>query len=337
MSAFVEINNLTKSFGASPGLVYRGLQKVGLAAETPRVHAVNDVSLHIHRGETLGLVGESGCGKSTLGRVLAGIQDATSGSVTMEGKPVVDRSGGRRKLSTRIQTVFQDPFSSLDPRQKIGRILTEGPLEHGMIRSSEAAETAAHWLNIVGLDPAVASRLPHQFSGGQRQRIAIARALAMKPDLLICDEPVASLDVSIQAQIINLFLKLRRELDLTMLFISHDIGVVRHLADRVAVMYLGRVVETGPVADLFEAPAHPYSRALLASAPKLVIEDDDLEGFNPISGELPSPLSPPDGCHFNTRCPLAASICRERVPAMTPVSARHEAACHMIETGKVTS
>ena len=218
------------------------------------VHAVEDVTLGIAKGETLGLVGESGCGKSTLGRVAAGILQASAGAAQIAGKPVMT---GGRKNTTRIQMVFQDPFASLNPRMRVGEIIDEGPLVHGLITRAEARSDVARWLAAVGLDAGAAERFPHQFSGGQRQRIALARALAMRPDALICDEPVASLDVSIQAQIINLFLQLRRELNLTMLFISHDLSVVRHVSDRVAIMYLGRIVEIGPTEEIFWAPRHP--------------------------------------------------------------------------------
>ena len=246
------------------------------------MQAVSEVSLTIARGETLGLVGESGCGKSTLGRVIAGILMPSQGRVLLDGAPVAARG---RKLTTRIQTVFQDPFASLDPRMRIGETVLEGPLAHGFVKRQEAGKVARAWLETVGLDPDYVGRYPHQFSGGQRQRVAIARALAMKPDLLVCDEPVASLDVSIQAQIINLFLRLRRELDLTMLFISHDLGIVRHLCDRVAVMYLGRIVESGPTAAVYAAPRHPYTKALMEAVPKL-------EAARRRSGRLPA-RSPP--------------------------------------------
>jgi len=302
----------------------------GWIAPVRVVHAVESVSLFIRRGEVLGLVGESGCGKSTLGRVLTGILPASSGQVLLEGKPIMNAAG--RKIDRRIQMVFQNPYASLNPRNRVGRAIAEGPLAHGLTTPAGAAAYVGGWLTRVGLDASCADRYPHEFSGGQRQRIAIARALAMQPEVLICDEPVASLDVSIQAQIINLFLQLRRELSLTMLFISHDLGVVRHLCDRVAVMYLGRIVESSPTASLYEAPQHPYTRALLASVPKLRL-DQEAASFRPIAGELPSPLAPPSGCAFHARCALVQPICLSDVPPLRPIAEGREAACHVVTAG----
>ncbi len=304
--------------------------RFGSAVETRTVHAVDDVSLSIQKGEVLGLAGESGCGKSTLGRAIAGILPPSGGRVLLDGRPVMDGIGRRaRKTTTRVQMVFQDPFASLDPRMRIGETLLEGPLAHGLVTRDGADAYGARWLTAVGLDPDVAQRFPHQFSGGQRQRVAIARALAMQPDLLICDEPVASLDVSIQAQIINLFLQLRRELGLTMLFISHDLGIVRHVSDRVAIMYLGRIVETGATQAVYAHPRHPYTRALLDSVPQLRLDEAHLATFKPIQGELPSPLSPPPGCHFHLRCTRVASKCRIEAPQLVGDVAAQAVACHL--------
>jgi oligopeptide/dipeptide ABC transporter ATP-binding protein len=323
MTALITVDAVSKLFRPSLTLGEKIAARLGSPLETRTVHAVDNVSLEIRQGEVLGLVGESGCGKSTLGRVIAGIHPPTSGAATLEGVPVM--GGGKRpvKTTTRIQMVFQDPFGSLDPRIRVGDAIAEGPLAHGLVSKAEAAGDVAAWLDKVGLPADAAGRFPHQFSGGQRQRIAIARALAMRPDVLVCDEPVASLDVSIQAQIVNLFLKLRRELGLTMLFISHDLGVVRHISDRIAVMYLGRIVETGPTAEVYAHPRHPYTRALLDSVPKLVTASDELVTFRPITGELPSPLSPPPGCHFHLRCPYVTDRCQSEAPVLAGGIACH--------------
>jgi peptide/nickel transport system ATP-binding protein len=327
MSALVEIESVTKRFEPRLSIGERIAARLGAPVETRAVHAVDDVSLEIASGEVLGLVGESGCGKSTLGRIIAGILTPTTGSAYIDRRPVLDPAT-RRKTTTRIQMVFQDPFASLDPRMRVGETIAEGPIAHGLVGRSDAAAYVIRWLAEVGMPADVASRYPHQFSGGQRQRIAIARALAMRPDVLICDEPVASLDVSIQAQIINLFLKLKRDLGLTMLFISHDLAVVRHVSDRVAIMYLGRIVELGSSAAVYATPRHPYTRALLDSVPRLELADDSVVTFRPIEGELPSPLSPPPGCHFNLRCPYATPECRVSAPRLSDLSAGHAAACH---------
>ena len=302
--------------------------KLGAKVETRSVRAVSDVTLSVRKGETLGLVGESGCGKSTLGRLIAGILPPTTGSVNIEGAPVM---ADGKKVTTRVQTVFQDPFASLDPRMKVGEAVAEGPIAHGLTTKAKAKAYVAEWFARVGLDPVWVDRYPHQFSGGQRQRIAIARALAMQPDVLICDEPVASLDVSIQAQIINLFLELTQGVDLTCVFISHDLSVVQHVSDRVAVMYLGRIVELGPVAQVFGQPAHPYTAALFGSVPKLVLDADELVRFETIEGEVPSPLSPPSGCYYHPRCPFATQTCREVQPQPSIISELRTVACHNYE------
>ena len=310
MNEILTAENISRRFSPHITLGDRLAGLFGAKLDRRPVMAVTDVTLAVQRGETLGLVGESGCGKSTLGRMLAGILEPSEGAIRLNGAPPMQAG---RKTTTRIQTVFQDPFASLNPRRRVGETITEGPIAHGLIPRSEAAGFAGEWLAKVGLDPAYVSRFPHQFSGGQRQRIAIARALAMRPEVLICDEPVASLDVSIQAQILNLFLGLRQEFGLTTIFISHDLSVVRHVSDRVAVMYLGRIVELEAAAKLYAAPQHPYTQALLDSVPKLSLEGNIGVSFKPISGELPSPLSPPSGCAFHPRCQKATELCgRER-------------------------
>jgi len=333
MSALVEVRDVSKQFAPRLSLGEKIAASLGSAIETRTVHAVDRVSLAIDPGEVVGLVGESGCGKSTLGRVIAGILPPTSGTARIAGEPVM---AGGRKRTTRVQMVFQDPFASLDPRMRVGQAIAEGPLAHGIVGRNDAGSYVAKWLDAVGLDPDFASRLPHQFSGGQRQRIAIARALAMQPDVLVCDEPVASLDVSIQAQIINLFLKLRRELGLTMLFISHDLGVVRHISDRIAIMYLGRIVEIGDARRAYAHPLHPYTQALLDSVPKLVLADGEIVSFKAIRGELPSALSPPSGCHFHLRCPHAVERCRGEIPPLREVEHARRAACHLAPIGSIT-
>jgi oligopeptide/dipeptide ABC transporter ATP-binding protein len=324
----IRVDGVSKRFAPHVSLGDRIAGALGSGGERRAVRAVDHVSLTVNRGETLGLVGESGCGKSTLGRMITGILPPSEGHVSIANEPVMARG---RKETTRVQMVFQDPYASLDPRMRVGDTIAEGPLAHRLITKSDVQAYVGNWLGMVGLDPEIASRYPHQFSGGQRQRIAIARALAMKPDALVCDEPVASLDVSIQAQVLNLFLRLRRELSLTMLFISHHLGVVRHVSDRVAIMYLGRIVEIGPADAVYRDPQHPYTRALLASVPKLVLEDDQMVSFKPIEGELPSPLAPPPGCHFHLRCPIAVPRCRVDVPPLKPTGPGRMAACHLVD------
>jgi oligopeptide/dipeptide ABC transporter ATP-binding protein len=326
MSDFINLTDVTRRFISTPPLTERLAKRLTGQRATPTiVHAVESVSLSIAKGETLGLVGESGCGKSTLGRIAAGILPQGAGTACVGGEAVTENG---RKRMTRIQMVFQDPFASLNPRMRVGDTISEGPIAHRLITRAEARQDVVRWLEAVGLDGAAAERFPHQFSGGQRQRVAIARALAMRPAALVCDEPVASLDVSIQAQIINLFLKLRRELNLTMLFISHDLSVVRHVSDRVAIMYLGRIVELGKTEEIFANPRHPYTRALLDSAPRLAADGSPVQDVVPIVGELPSPLNPPPGCAFHQRCAFVRERCKSERPTLSLLSPLHEAACH---------
>jgi peptide/nickel transport system ATP-binding protein len=325
MKEILTAENVSRRFSPHVTLGDRIATIFGAKLDRRPVMAVTNVSLTVRRGETLGVVGESGCGKSTLGRMLAGILEPSEGDIRLNGVPPM-KAG--RKTSTRIQTVFQDPFASLNPRRRVGDTITEGPITHGLITRSSAARFAAEWLAKVGLDPAYVTRFPHQFSGGQRQRIAIARALAMRPEVLICDEPVASLDVSIQAQILNLFLDLRREFGLTTIFISHDLSVVRHVSDRVAVMYLGRIVEVGDAKSLYATPQHPYTQALLDSVPRLSLNGNIGVTFKPIQGELPSPLSPPQGCAFHPRCLKATELCLQERPSLEAGREGGLVACH---------
>jgi peptide/nickel transport system ATP-binding protein len=259
--------------------------------------------------------------------MVAGIYTPSDGKILFDRMPVAKSQGRRtQKLTTRVQMIHQDPFASLNPRIRIGDTVAEGPVAHNIVRSREADSYVADLLGRVGLDPSYRRRFPHQFSGGQRQRIAIARALAMKPDLLVLDEPVASLDVSIQAQVLNLFMDLRRDLDLTGIFISHDLGVVRHVSDRVAIMYLGRIVELAPTSELYAKPNHPYTRALFESVPRIGVGRKD---FRPIAGEIPSPLHPPSGCHFHPRCPFAGPRCKRETPPLTAIGPGRFSACHL--------
>ena len=326
--ALLELAAVSKRFERTLDAGARIAAWLGAGEGAQTIRAVESVTLTIAPHETLALVGESGCGKSTLGRIAAGIYAPDAGTVRLHGKPVMSTARRPRKITTKVQTVFQDPFASLNPRMIVADILAEGPLAHGLVARGEAGSYVAQWLGKVGLDASFGARYPHQFSGGQRQRIAIARALAMQPDLLICDEPVASLDVSIQAQVLNLLMQLRRDLGLTCLFISHDLGVVRHVSDRVAIMYLGRVVELGVTSEIFGAPEHPYTRALLESVPRLKRGPGGDAGFKPIEGEIPSPLSPPSGCHFHPRCPMATVRCRVEPPEFRRLSPSRQAACH---------
>ncbi len=293
------------------------------------VHAVSGVSLDVHRGETLGLVGESGCGKSTTGRAIMQLPWPTSGSVVFEGRDLATLSAAElRAVRPKLQMIFQDPISSLNPRRRIPDIVGDPLLVWG--RGSERAKLVPEVLTAVGLDPAqVADRRPHQFSGGQCQRVSIARALVLDPEVLICDEPVSALDVSVQAQILNLLEDMKRRYGLTLVFIAHDLGVVRNISDRVAVMYLGRICEFGETTALFDDPVHPYTRLLVSSIPSMeTVTGADIEMADRGRGEMPSPIDPPSGCRFRTRCPLATERCAAEVPEMREVKPGRFAACH---------
>jgi len=323
----VELEAVSKRFVKHLDLAEKLANMLGARVEEEVVRAVDKVDLEIAEGEVVGLVGESGCGKSTLGRIIAGILPKSEGRVLYRGRDVDSLTGrAAREAALKIQMIFQDPYASLNPRMRVAEIIGEAPKIHGLVSSKEGDEFLDRTMLRVGLDPSFKRRFPHQFSGGQRQRIGIARALAVNPEFIVCDEAVAALDVSIQAQVLNLFMKLREELGLTYLFISHDLGVVEHLSDRVAIMYLGRIVERAPTEELFRAPNHPYTQALLREVPRL---DQRKRRYEPVKGEIPSPLHPPPGCHFHPRCPFAFDRCRSEVPALKEIAPNRYSACHL--------
>jgi len=321
-SVLLEVKNLVKYFPVTKGLI--------LERKIADVKAVDDVSFIIHRGETLGLVGESGAGKTTVGKCILQLTRPTSGQVLFDGADLCQMEGeSLRQARRHMQTIFQDPYSSLNPRHTIETIVGEPLIVHGLARGQQVREQVTELLRLVELEPEMAQRYPHMFSGGQRQRIGVARALATRPDFLVCDEPVSALDVSIQAQIVNLLDNLRQELGLTLLFISHDLSMVRHISERIAVMYLGKIVELASSADLYHNPLHPYTRALLSAVP---IPDPKLERQRQrlvLKGEIPSPLNPPPGCTFHPRCPECMEICSQEAPPLLEKGGRW-VACHRV-------
>lgn len=317
MSALLRIEDLSVHFPVRKGLLQR---------QVAEVRAVEQVTLSLKRGEAFGLVGESGCGKTTLARTVLRLVDPTFGSIWFDGQNVSDLTGmGLAPYRKKVAAIFQDPFSSLNPRMTSGQILSE--VLHVHRYDSDIKDRVSELLSLCGLAPRFADLYPHEMSGGQRQRVGIARALALEPELIVCDEAVSALDVSIQAQIINLLEELREKFDLTYLFIGHDLSVVRHLCDRLAVMYLGRIMETGTSEELFSSPRHPYTKALIDAVPAPDPEGEDMREHVSLAGEIPSPLNPPAGCVFHTRCPIAMEQCKGDVPPLKRLGGQHAAAC----------
>jgi oligopeptide transport system ATP-binding protein len=323
-NVLVRVENLVKHFPISRGIIIQ--KQIGA------VKAVDGVSFDIHKGETLGLVGESGCGKSTTGRTIIQLYRATSGKVFLDNKELTNLKGeDLRHVRRNMQIIFQDPYASLNPRMTVGDIVGE-PLEvHGIIKNhKELREQVQELLRLVGLNPYFINRYPHEFSGGQRQRIGVARALALQPKFIVCDEPISALDVSIQAQVVNLLEELQNQFNLTYLFIAHDLSMVRHISDRTAVMYLGKVVELTGRAELYKNPLHPYTKALLSAVP---IPDPIAERKREriiLTGDVPSPINPPSGCHFHPRCPIAQQICTDVDPVWREVGSNHWVSCHLV-------
>ncbi len=319
----LSVRNLVKYFPITRGIIFQ--KQVGA------VHAVDDISFDILKGETLGLVGESGCGKSTAGRTILQLYRPTAGHVFFGDVDLVATKGeDLRKMRRKMQMIFQDPYASLNPRMTVGEIVSEPLVIHNIKKGTELQERVEELLELVGLNPAFSNRYPHEFSGGQRQRIGIARALALNPELIVCDEPISALDVSIQAQVVNLLEDLQRDFNLTYLFIAHDLSMVRHISDRVAVMYLGILAELTTRDELYYHPLHPYTQALLSAVP---IPDPFAEEKRQriiLAGDVPSPVNPPSGCRFRTRCPLATTICAEVKPVLREVSPDHYVACHLV-------
>jgi oligopeptide transport system ATP-binding protein len=319
----LRVDHLVKFFPIKRGILFQ--------KEVGAVHAVDDVSFFVRKGETLGLVGESGCGKSTTGRTILQLYRPTSGHVYFEGHDLVALKGEElRKMRRRMQMIFQDPYASLNPRMTVGEIIGEPLIIHDVAKGKEVQERVESLLKLVGLNPAYANRYPHEFSGGQRQRVGVARALALQPALIVCDEPISALDVSIQAQVVNLLEDLQKEFNLTYLFIAHDLSMVRHISNRVAVMYLGMIVELADNKDLYSNPLHPYAQALLSAVPIPDPLAEEKRHRIILQGDVPSPVNPPSGCHFRTRCPLAATICKEQTPEWREISHDHFVACHMV-------
>ena len=322
----VEVQDLKKHFPVRRGLILQ--RHVGF------VRAVDGVSFTIQRGETLGMVGESGCGKTTVGRTMLGLYPATSGTVVIDGDNILSARGrDMLKIRRKAQIIFQDPYASLNPRWTVSSIITEPMRVHKLFASDrERTERARELMGLVGLNPNLINRFPHEFSGGQRQRIGIARALASDPSFIVCDEPISALDVSIQAQVVNLLEELQDQFGLTYLFIAHDLSMVRHICDRVAVLYLGVMVELADRHELYEHPLHPYTQALLSAVPIPDPRKDRARKRTILTGDVPSPLNPPAGCRFHTRCPIAMDVCRQQIPEWREVAPHHWVACHAVQS-----
>ena len=330
MSSLLETRELSKRFVKHQDFAAKLARKLGANVQEEVVQAVDQVNLDIRQGEVVGLVGESGCGKSTFGRMVTGILPPSAGTIHYNGKDITNAASPEgHAAALKIQMIFQDPFASLNPRMRVRDIIGEAPRIHGLLEGQSQDEYVANMLEKVGLDASYSGRYPHQFSGGQRQRLGVARALAVQPEFLVCDEAVAALDVSIQAQVLNLFMDLREQLNLTYLFISHDLSVVEHISNRVLIMYLGRVVESAPTEDMFHSPNHPYTQALLNEVPRLDLRKRQ---YTPVAGEIPSPLNPPTGCHFHPRCPHATSKCHTEIPQLKGIAPDRQSACFLNET-----
>ena len=323
-NVILHVEGLKKHFPIMRGLFIK--RAVG------HVKAVDGISFDVYRGETLGLVGESGCGKSTTGRVILQLYRPTAGKVDFDGKDLTELKGeDLRRLRPRMQMIFQDPYASLNPRMTVGELISEPMIIHTNKTRAERTDRVKELLELVGLNPKFDRRYPHEFSGGQRQRIGVARAMSLNPEFIVCDEPISALDVSVQAQVVNLLEELQEQLGLTYLFIAHDLSMVRHISTRVAVMYLGKLMEMASREELYESPLHPYTQALLSAVPvpDPVVEEQRKRII--LEGDVPSPANPPPGCVFNTRCPLAIDICRKEIPEWREVRPKHLVACHRVE------
>jgi oligopeptide transport system ATP-binding protein len=323
-NVLLTVDNMVKHFPITKGIIFQ--------KQVAAVHAVDSVSFKIHKGETLGMVGESGCGKSTTGRTILQLYRPTSGSVSFDGVDLVALRGEElRKMRRKMQMIFQDPYASLNPRMTVGEIVGEPLVVHKIAQQKEINERVEHLLELVGLNPAFANRYPHEFSGGQRQRIGVARALSLQPSFIVCDEPISALDVSIQAQVVNLLEDLQSQFNLTYLFVAHDLSMVRHISDRVAVMYLGVIVELASRNDVYNKPLHPYTQALLSAVPIPDPVADAKRQRVILQGDVPSPVNPPSGCRFRTRCPIAESVCAETRPEFREIETGHFVACHFAD------